>query len=278
MRGISLAMTALLLVGVAAAPLTSAIELTASITNLAPSISSMSLSGLTSGALSPTSGTTSSITASVLVLDANGCNDVSGVTIGIIKPDGSTVHLAQAAGAFSSCNGAGTLGTWTKSLAMNYYDAAALTTSTYKIVATATDTASATGSNLADLTLATFNYNQLVAMNAPSTFALSAAPGAAGSASSLSVNNYGNVQIDTQVSGTALTYSSSTIPVGSVAYSLSSDMSSSTALTGTAATISTFNLAASNGAAKTVYLQLTAPNALPVGSYTGTLTVTAVSG
>jgi hypothetical protein len=275
----SLLVAALTLSALALAPAASAVTINAGIGNLPPVIVSISLSGLTSGALSPTAGTTSTITATVVASDPNGATDITGVTVGIIKPDGSTVHLAEAAG--TAAGTSGLQATFTKTLAMNYYDAAALTSSKYSVKATATDsgTPALTGTNL--LSLAVFNYNQLVALNAPSSISLSATPGQAGSASGLSVNNYGNVQIDTQVSGTDLTFSSSTISVGDVAYSLNSDMTSSSALTGSAVTLSSYNLAPASGASKSVYFQLTPTipaGGLPVGTYTGTLTVAAVSG
>ena len=156
-----------------------AIDLGADLLNVAPTILSISLSGLTSGTLTPSSGTTASVTATVIAEDTNGFADISGVTVGIIKPDGTTVHLAQAAGSFSS--GSLLSATYTKTLSMNFYDAAALTTSTYKVKAIATDAAAATGTNL--LTLSVFNYGQLVAVNAPASLSLGASltPGVAGS-------------------------------------------------------------------------------------------------
>jgi hypothetical protein len=264
---------------VALAPAATAVDLSAPIVNVAPTIVSISLSGLTSGTLTPSSGSTASVTATVVAADVNGFNDISGVTVGIIKPDGTTVHLAQAAGSFVSSGGAGLQATYSKALAMNFYDAAALTTSTYKVKAIATDAAAATGTNA--LTVAVFNYGQLVALNAPASVDLGGSgitPGTAGSIASMSVQNYGNQQMDTQVSGTDLTYSSSTIPVDSVAYSLASDMSSPASLSGSAATLSSFNLASGASSSKTTYFQLTAPTGLPAGTYTGTLTVSAVAG
>jgi hypothetical protein len=276
----SLPLAILLALSLAAlAPSAGAAVLESSIANVAPTIVSISLAGLTTGTLTPVAGTTATITATVVASDLNGFNDISGVTVGIIKPDGSTVHLAQAAGSFVSSGGGGLQATYTKTLAMNFYDAAALTTSTYKIKAVATDAGALTGTNV--LTLSTFNYGQLVALNAPSTVDVGGSginPGSAGSITSVSIQNYGNQQMDTQVSGTDLTYSSSTIPVGSVAYSLASDMSGSAALTTSAATLSSFDLASGASSSKTTYLQLTAPNGLAPGTYTGTLTLTAVAG
>lgn len=280
MRGTNLFLALMLTLPlVALAPVASAVNLSAGITNVAPTIVSISLSGLTSGTLTPVAGSTATVTATVVAADANGFNDIASVTVGIIKPDGSTVHLAQAAATFVSSGGAGLQATYTKTLAMNFYDAAALTTNTYKVKAVATDAGSLTGTNV--LTLAVFNYGQLVALNVPGSVDLGGsgiAPGAAGSITSMSTQNYGNLPMNLQVSGTALTLSSDTIPVGSIAYSLASDMSGSAALTGSAVTLSTFELAAGSSSTKNTYFQLTVPNGLPAGTYTGTLTATAVAG
>jgi hypothetical protein len=270
----------LLFVLLCLAPAASAdVVVTASIGNVAPVVVSITLSGasLSGGVLAPTAGTTSSITATVVASDTNGGSDISGITVGIIKPDGSTVQIAQAAATLSSTNGL--LATYTKTLAMNYYDAPATGGSTYKVKATVTDAGALAATNA--LTMATFGYSQLVALSAPSTFALSANAGSSSSATALSVNNYGNMQIDTQVSGTDLTYGGTTIAVGDITYSLTSGMASPAALTGSAATIGSYDLAPASGAAKDLYFKLTPTtpaNGLPAGDYTGTLTVTAVSG
>lgn len=276
MRANPFALAAILVAAVAVIPPAGAVDLGAGIVNVAPAILSISLSGLSSGTLTPSAGGTASITATVVATDTNGFADITGVTVGIIKPDGSTVHLAQAAATFSS--GSLLSATYTKTLSMNFYDAAALTTSTYKVKAIVTDSALLTGVNA--LTLATFNYAQLVAVNAPASLDLgsSMTPGVAGSITSLSLQNYGNVQMDSQISGTDLTLASDSIPVSAMAYSLSSDLSGSAALSGSATTLSSFDLSSGASSSKSVYFQLTPPTGLPSGTYTGTLTVTAVSG
>ncbi|MHB1261913.1 MAG: hypothetical protein ACYC2H_09390 [Thermoplasmatota archaeon] len=276
MRANPYALAALLVAAVAVVPPAGAVDLGAGIVNVAPAILSISLSGLSSGTLTPSAGGTASITATIVATDTNGFADITGITVGIIKPDGSTEHVAQSAAAFDS--GSLLSATYTKTLSMNFYDAAALTTSTYKVKAIVTDAALLTGVNV--LTLATFNYAQLVAVNAPASLDLgsSMTPGVAGSITSLSLQNYGNVQMDSQVSGTALTLGSDSIPVSAMAYSLSSDLSGSAALSGSATTLSAFDLASGASSSKDVYFQLTPPTGLPAGTYTGALTVTAVSG
>ena len=276
MRGIPLALAALIVASLAAVPPGGAVDLGAGIVNLPPVILSITLSGLSSGTLTPSSGSTASLTATVVATDPNGFGDVSGITVGIVKPDGTTVHLAQSAASFVS--GTALAATYSKTLSMNFHDAAALTTSTYKVKAIATDAGALTAVN--DLSMAVFNYAQLVAVNAPSSLSLGAAlqPGVAGSITSLSLQNYGNMQMDAQIQGTALTLSSSSIPVDAIDYSLDSGLASPADLGTSAATLSTFNLAAGASSSKSIYFQLTPPEGLPPGTYTGTLTVAAISG
>lgn len=277
MNGPFVVLTGLMLTGLALVPPAGAIDLGVGISNVAPVILSISLSGLNSGTLTPSSGGTASVTATVVATDTNGFTDISGVTVGIVKPDGSTVHVAQSAATFSS--GSLLSATYTKTLSMNFYDAAALTTSTYKVRAVATDAGALTGVN--DLAMATFNYAQLVAVNAPSSLSLGASltPGVAGSITSLSLQNYGNVQMDAQVSGTALALDQdNSIPVGAMAYGLDSGLSDAAALSGSAATLSGFDLGSGSASSKSIYFRLTPPEGLAPGDYAGTLTVAAVSG
>ncbi|MFO1533858.1 MAG: hypothetical protein ABR562_09255, partial [Thermoplasmatota archaeon] len=261
-----------LLLSLLAAPAAVATDLTGGVANVAPTLTSVNLS---SSSLTPTAGTTTSFTATIVAADLNGFADIgsgvtNAVTVGILKPDGSTVQVAQSAATFVS--GSGISATYTKTLTMNYYDAAALTTSTYKVKVVVTDAQSATVNNL--LSLATFNYAQLAALNAPSSVdtGSNVAPGDSGSIATMAVGNYGNVQIDAQVSGTTPASSSNTIPIGSIKYSLSSNMASSTALTGSGVTMSSFDLASGSGSSKNAYWQMTMPSGssqyVPSGTYT----------
>jgi len=281
LRTWTLASTLLTVLATFGAPQAAATDLTGGITNVAPTITSVTLS---SSSLTPTAGTTTSLTVTVVAADLNGFADIgsgvtNAVTVGILKPDGSTVQVAQSAATFSS--GSGVSATYTKTLTMNYYDAAALTTSTYKVKVVVTDSQGSSVSNIASL--ATFNYAQLAALNAPASVdSGSAAPGGTSAIAPMAIGNYGNVQIDVQVSGTTPTNGAYTIPVGDVAYSLNSDMSSSSALSGSTATLNSFDLASGAGASKTMYWQMTMPSGsdqyVPAGTYTSTLTVTAVAG
>jgi hypothetical protein len=285
MRGIPVALAALLVAGLAAVPPSGAVDLGGTIVNVAPVIFSISLSGLSSGTLTPSSGTTATVTATVVATDTNGFQDLvagtgcsgAGITVGIIKPDGTTVHLAQAAATFSS--GSALAATYTKALAMNFYDAAALTTSTYKVRAVATDCAGSTGVNL--LTMAEFNYAQLVAVNAPASlsFGSSLTPGVASGIQSLSLQNYGNVQMDARVSGSAMALdANNTIPLSAIDYGLDSGLSDGVDLTGSLATLTGFDLGSGASSTRSLYLQVTPPTGLAPGVYAGTLTVAAIAG
>lgn len=263
-----------------ALPIASATDITTQVGNVAPVVTSVTLPG---SSINPTAGTTTSVATTIVITDLNGYNDIASVTLEVLKPDGSTTHIAASAATFSS--GALTEGTYTKTFTMNFHDDPALTTSTYKVKVVATDVAGATGNNVASL--AVFNYAQLAALGlSPGTIDLGSSLDTEGQGSTvtIAVQNQGNVQIDAQVSGTALTHAteSATIPVGNVAYSTASDMSGSAALTGSAATLSTFDLAKGASSSKNTYWRVTVPDGatqwVPSGTYTGTITVAAVSG
>lgn len=255
-------------------PASQSVDVGGGITNVAPTLSSVTIGA----SFDPTAGTTTSIPVTIIVSDANGCNDISSVTGTVYLNDGTTVHIASASATRTAC--VALLATYSYAPNMQFYDAAA----TYKVKVLATDAAGATVDNT--VSLASFTYNTLTAVNlASATLAFgSLAPGASGTGQTESVQNYGNVQIDAQISGTDLTLTSpsATIGVANVKWSLSSDMSSSTAMSTTAATISSFDLAKGASSSKSIYVQLVAPSGsaqyVPAGTYSGTVTVTAVSG
>jgi hypothetical protein len=282
---IAMNLSALLLSSILAAsslallPSGAAPDLTGGVTNLAPVVTSVTLG---SGALTPTAGSTTNLVTTIIVADDNGYNDITGVTVAILRPDGSTVHQAATAATFSS--GSGLQATYVKTLTMNYYDPAALLTSTYKVKVEVTDSQGATGNNL--LALATFNFGQLAALNAASSVDLgsSLAPGEASPIGAMQVSNYGNVQIDAQVSGTAPANSDveASLPVGSVSYSLNADLSAASPLSISASGVDGFDLGAGAGSARNLYWRMTVPSAedqyVPAGTYASTVTVTAVAG
>ena len=264
--------------GLAFVPATQAVDLTAGLLNVAPAVVSVTLPTVT-----PTAGTTTDVATTIVVSDANGYNDVSSVEVTVLKPDGSTVHVAAASATFSS--GLALEATYTYTFQMNFHDPAATGTTTYMIRIVATDAAGATGDNT--LSLATFNYAQLAALNVGSSaisLGTTLQPGDTTSIVGESIQNYGNVQIDVQMSGTALSHATeaASIPVGAVTYSLAGDMTGAAALSGTPATLASFDLAAGASSARSIYVRADIPSGsstwLPSGTYTGTLTVTAVQG
>ncbi|HEV8358979.1 MAG TPA: hypothetical protein VGR28_00845 [Candidatus Thermoplasmatota archaeon] len=268
------------LLATTALPTASGTDSLVNVGNVAPLVVSVTLPG---SSVSPTAGSTTAVATTIVVSDANGYNDISSVAVLVLKPDGSTTHVASAAATFDT--GSALTATYTYSFNMNFYDDPALTTSTYKVKVTVTDSQGASGTNLASL--AVFNYAELAALTlgaASLDMGSSLDPGDTSSAVSLGVTNAGNVQIDAQVSGTDLAHDteSASIDVGNMAYSTASDMSGSAALGSGATTLSSFNLAKGASSSKDLYWQLTVPDGadqwVPSGDYTGTLTVAAVSG
>jgi len=274
----SLASVALLLL--VAAPAIQATDITGGVANLAPTITSIALS---SNSLSPTAGTTTTLTTTIVAADLNGYNDIATVTVTILKPDGSTVHTS---GAASFVSGTGTSATYSRALTMNYYDPAATVQLTgYSVKVEVVDAGSPALSVVSTPILnEKFTYAELAALNAPATVdtGSNVQPGQSSSIATMAVSNYGNVRIDMQVSGTAPNNGGTTIPVGSIAYSLASNMASSSALTGSGVTMSSFDLSSGAGSSKNTYWQMTIPSGssqyVKSGTYTSTLTMTALAG
>lgn len=276
-----LLLTASFVLAASATHTTMAADTTVTVANSAPTVTSVSLPG---SAISPTSGSTTTVASTIVVEDLNGCSDLFGVTLQVLKPDGSTSHFAASAATYSSCS-AGVAATYTHSFTMAFHDDPALSTSTYKVKVVATDSQGATGDNAASL--AVFNFNELAALNLNlSTFDLgsSLSPGSTSSTLQLGVQNHGNVQIDLQLSGTALSHATeaATIPVSNLSYSTSSTMSGSSPLSTSAASLSTFDLAKGASSSQSLYWQLTVPSGstqwVPSGTYTGTVTLSAMKG
>lgn len=250
------------------------------VTNVAPTVVSVTLPG----SVTPTAGSTTSTTTTIVVSDLNGYNDISTVTVEVLKPDGATTHIAAAAATLSASLNT-TDATYTYSFSMQFYDDPALATSTYKVKVTVTDAGGLSGNNLASL--AVFNYAELAALNlgaATLDFGTNLDPASTSAVQTVSVQNYGNVQIDVQLNGTAMNHETeaASIAVGFLNYSLSADMSNKASLTGSPATNATFDLAKGASSSKSLYWQLSVPSGadqwVPSGNYTGTLTLGAVKG
>lgn len=275
----ALVVAAAFVVGVAATPAVLAADSTTDVANLAPVILDVTLP---SDVFSPTSGSTTSITTTISVSDENGCADLEWVNVTVLDPSDAT-HIGWAQATKDSCTL--TSGTWTHTFDMQYHDDPALSTDHYKVKVRATDSEGASDETLVgNLTL--FNYEELAALNLQSStldFGV-LDPNTTSATKSLSVENFGNVQIDAQLNGTNLTHGteSASIHVNELAYSLNSDMSNSDSLTLDPVTNTTFDLAHGSGSTKSLYWQLTVPSGadqwIPSGTYTGDLTITAVKG
>ncbi|HUR61929.1 MAG TPA: hypothetical protein VM286_06145 [Candidatus Thermoplasmatota archaeon] len=285
MRGIY-TVVALLLLPLAAVPLAAGqVTLTGGVANVAPVVGVASFG---TSSYDPTANGNTAVAASVAVVDTNGCSDVNGgsatVMASIVLATDSTQVLAGPTQMTAGSCTTGTSQAFTISLNMPYYAAA----TNYKVKVIATDRAA--GANTL-VSAATFAYTTLTAMGSSTpngfSFGSAVAPGSSSpTGQSIAIYNGGNTQVDATLLGTELTLASpaATIPVDAIKYSINSDMSSSGTMSGSSATLSTFNLAAGNAASKALYLQLVVPTPttvgayLPAGTYTGTVTVGVVAG
>lgn len=254
-------------------PLAASVPSSAAVLNKVPDIQSVSVAAT----VTPTAGGTTSVAATIVASDNNGANDLLGVTLQVLKPD-SSVHTA--AGAATLVSSSGKSATWTRTFTMAFHD----DPGTYKLVAVVTDKQSATGDNVA--APQTFAYATLAALSlGAGTLGLgSIEPGAASTVQAIGVQNHGNVRIDVQVNGTALSLASpaASLPVGSLKYSGASDMSGAAALSATPATLGAFDLAKGPSSSQSLYWRLDVPDGdaqyVPPGTYTGDLTIGAVAG
>jgi hypothetical protein len=270
------ALVALAFIG-AALPVQASIDTELNIVNLPPIVEEVNLASLE---ILPSAGSTTSVSPTIVVTDANGCSDIVSVKVTILKPDESE-HIAEADATYQSCS-LGTIATYTYSFDMAYHDAPALGGNTYKIKVVATDSKGATGSNL--LSLLGFNYLELVAVNIPAgalDFGGPINPGNSTSIEALSVTNHGNVALDMQVSGTDMEHDTEavSIPASATKYSPNSDMESSSSLS-TSTSLLGLGLSAGASSSSTLYWRLDVPSGdeqwVPSGDYTGTLTLSAV--
>ena len=254
----------------------------AQINNKVPTIESVTLTpdndpGISGVQINPTAGTVTVVSASIQAKDNNGYNDISTVVVVVYKPDGTTVHVSSGSATLDS--GTGTNSTWTYSFNMNFYDAPATGTSTYKVVATATDAQSATGNNSASPAL--FNYDELMALSLNTNTVNFGAldPGATSGTQTVVGTNLGNITLDIVLSGSNLSYLTNSIPISRVDGALDTGFTSPTALSTSSQTISSYNLAPGAASTKSIYFRLRVPSGdeqyLPAGTYQGTVSIIA---
>ncbi len=275
-RVVPVFLAALVLAGATAPYGSASVSTSAEIANLLPSVADVSVPSV----VTPTAGGTTDVPVTVTVGDGNGFQDIVQVRVTVHRPDG-TVHVATA-DAVSNDDGSGTAATFAHSFAMRYYDAAAPSDAGYRVTAVATDAAGATSAPMS----ATFAYAELVAVQLSETElgfgALS--PGERSDAEELGVSNMGNVRIDLQTSGSALADGKGHSIAGDrVRYDLgASDFGTERAITSTPYTNTGFDLDAGASASRTTYWALVAPSGsdqyTPSGSYTGSLTLSAIQG
>jgi hypothetical protein len=254
----------------------------AGIKNKIPQIGTVSLSpdddpGLAGTQVNPSAGSTKTVMVTAQVDDGNGFNDIQAVSVVVLKPDGSATHIAS--GNAHRASGNGTHSIWTYAFNMSFYDNAAVGTSTYKVVVTATDIQGASASNSGSP--ATFNYTELVALSLGATTLDFGEldPGQPSSTISLVGTNLGNVTLDLLLSGTSFTYGSYSIDVGRVKYDLTGNFITGTALTAGNQTFASYDLTYGSSSSKAVYFRLDAPSGaeqyLPQGSYQGSIGIVA---
>lgn len=235
--------------------------------------------------VTPTSGTTRTVDISVDADDGNGHNDFTSAKVTVYKPDGTTVHNAIQNQAATKSNGNGKTATWTHSFDMNYYDAPG----NYTVEITVTDRDGST-----DTSTTTFEYDSLAALSTNTstvTFddgsggALTPGTNTHANPENVSIENAGNILVDLSFSGTDLADGSgNTIPVNHTHLDTDQDNNFSTneyQLSTSTQTDTTFDLAPStDGTAATDYVlfAIHTPSPLPAGTYTGTVTLEAVSG
>jgi hypothetical protein len=261
----------------AAVPTTSGTDSSTEITNEVPVVEGIALDAT----VTPTPGSSTTVSLTITVSDGNGYQDIAAVSFLVHRPDGTTVHVASTA-ATSNDDGSGTTQTYAGSFEMQFYDAPALDTDSYKVRATATDAAEATS----DTFTATFHYAELAALHlgAGSISFGSLAPGERSATATLDITNHGNVRIDLMTNGTDLANGAGQyIPVDRIGYDLAhANMTGETALTATPFTNTGFDLATGPSVTQTTYWAVTVPAGseryMPAADYLGTLTFAAVAG
>lgn len=249
-------------------------DASSTVTNVAPTITSITINSGTT--ITPTAASNISVTFAVVASDENGNADISSIAWTVTNPDAAAFASATITD-FSTCTSSGMTRSCTPTFTVGYFHKPG----TYTFAATVTDAAGATGTLSVTQTVASIRG---LALDVTSVSFGSLAPSAVSAIKTVQVLNRGNSAIDIEVSGTALSKSTTptaSVAVGSLTRSLASNMTGAVALTGTPAAVSTFSLAYGMGVKKPTYWQLTMPSGstqfIPPGSYTGTITIGAIA-
>lgn len=271
LKATTLALTVLLTATAMTGAQADSVGTSALINNLVPVVDSIGVAS----SVSPSAGTTVVVPITLSVRDNNGFQDLSDVRV-TLKSPGGAVHTATAS-ATSAGDGSGTSEGYTHNFTLQYYD----DPGTYTVEAVAQDQTSA----VSVVTLGTFSYEALAALDLDTSSVAfgSIDPGVDSSVKTVTVENFGNVLIDLQTEGSSLSDGvGHDIDVSRIKYDLAnSNMSASSALTSTAFTNGGFNLAYGPAQTSTTYWQLDTPSGdeqyLPAGTYSGTITLAAVT-
>ena len=275
MRANALALAATLVAGLCLVPSGDAIDVTASLLPSAPSITSVTiLTDVTSG-VTPSVGGTATLSVTVVATDLNGPDNLASLTVSLLRPDGSTLQSSSLAQPPDS-TGLVTATYMARPVTVPFH---ALPGAGYRLQARATDDGSLASSLLdaASLTSA-FTVNTVLGLSAPTSVDLDGAglaPGAAGSIQTVTIGNGGNVVLDVAYSTAGLSGpGGASIPGSAFAVGLDSGLSDGQALSASRELES--DIAVGAASTEPTYMRLTMPTGLADGSYSGSITATAV--
>jgi hypothetical protein len=254
------------------------------ITNVAPTVGTVTLYNQAGAdaAITLTAGSTVTVTANATVTDLNGGANIASAAATLYHStstsagvDDENIHLTN--GTCSLGSAVGNTKVATCSFTMNYM----ALSGTWTANITATDGSSAAGSATDDNTV-----NSLAALDVTDTtisFSTLALGANSTSATTMTVQNLGNVQIDSIFSGTNYTCTIGEIPATNTKYGLVSANydTLTTGLTEAAVTQTGFDLTYRTGgtnSTKSEYWGILIPASGVSGTCTDTLTVAAIAG
>ncbi len=263
--------------------------------NAAPTVSTVSLNAGSS--INLTEGTTTTVNLTATVTDTNTYSDITNVTgkmyrSGIAGAETCTLDnnncYQNASCSLSGCSGNSCTATCAFSVQFHAEptDAGTYSGQYWLGWVQATDAASATGTAFSPNNLT--EMNTLRGLSITGTIAYgSLFPGdSSPSNQSITIKNTGNVSIDNEVSGTALTCTtpttcgSSTVPIGNQQYKLTTfTYGTGTALTGSAVSLNISiakPTAAPSNTSSIIYWSLSLPSVINAGTYSASNTITAV--
>ncbi len=258
-----IAILAAILILATPATFSETIPMTVIVVNAAPTLDNIKINDVDSGAtVSPTAGTTTTVTVYAEATDGDGWGDISSIVCtvtGTSAVTGSPVSLSLSTLDTDTAQGTGTV-------TMDFHDVSG----TYSVDCVADD--GATTGNLVE----TYTYDSLTALDLDvSTVGFgNVGSGATSTVTGSLVQNYGNVVIDAEIIGTDLT-GTATITVDNVDYRFG-------AVAYDALSTSTqgenIDLAVAETSTTNVDFELTVPVGTASGTYTGSVTITAVVG